>query len=461
MNSSSSRARVRALLALTALAVLFAGPPAGASEPETLVSLDLDSLERLAGKADRLIDDCRDGTIECWGETARDALARAYLVRVTHARVVLGKVDMQAASNARYLAPLLAEGWRDALPEDDGTLPEEWLFDLELSAMAAQRAAEAEQEEDEGYVPPPPPPSDELQGFDEPDLERAVRPAFSADDVVGTIEVHALMGIREGPRFQGTTLTGGPELSPEGQLRLRLAPRRRLVVVGSVAYTYIHRNSPGEIQWLTSVTAEEQEATGRTAILARHRLAGSLGAGVRIGDLSRHLVQVFGAADVAAGGFTTKTNVDLWSDYEGTLASPGWAGFGAHLGVEGAHSLDVDHRWALTWHLSGLAEKRWTHDRYRSPTLPFEFPRTDKLFPEGLTRDDTTDDYVGLDVEVSFRYRVARGIAISLDPTFRLGAELTSAESATAWDTPRSVVSWWLMPRVSVTGLVRRPASSW
>lgn len=450
------RSRAAALLALAVFAAA-AVPPAWAGEPEALVSLDLESLERLAAKADRLIDDCRDATLDCWAETAREALARAYLVRVTHSRVVLGRVDVQSAANARYMAPLLAQGWRDALPEDDGTLPEEWLFDLELTALAAQRRFE---DEEDDYVPPPPPPREDLQGFDEPDLESAVRPAFSPDDVVGSVEVQGMLGIREGPRFQGTTLTGGPELSPEGQLRFRIAPQRRALVVASLGYTYVHRNSPGEIQWLTSVTAEEQEATGRKAVLARHRLGGTLGGGVRLGDLLRHQVHVFGAASVAGGGFTTKTNVDLWEDYT-ALASPGWAGLGAQVGVEGSHSLDVDHRWSMTWHVAGSLEKRWTHDRYQSPALPYEFPRTEKLFPEGLTRDDTADDYVGFDVELSLRYRVARGVAISLGPTLRVGFDLTSADSAAAWDTPAVARSWWLMPRVSVTGLVRRSAQPW
>ena len=51
-------------LALLTMAGLLLAPPVSAGDETTVASLDLNSLEDLASRAYRLIDDCRDGTLE-------------------------------------------------------------------------------------------------------------------------------------------------------------------------------------------------------------------------------------------------------------------------------------------------------------------------------------------------------------------------------------------------------------
>ena len=430
---------------------------ASASAGEQIVALDLQSLEDLAARADALIDDCRDGTVECWNTDARLALARAYLVRVTHRRVVLGHNDQQGAANARYLAPHVSRTWSEALPEDDGTVPEDWLFALELQAMAAERAADREEDELDGGAP-----AYELPDEAAPDaavIDLDLDLGYHPLGVRGSFSVVGRLGARPGPVQPGTTLTGGPELSPEVAAFGHAVLGRRGLVRGGLEYRYVHLNAPGEIERLTNVSPEEQTQTGRGALLATHGTRVEAGGGVRVGGLQRHEAQLWAAIGASWGGFTTETNRHLWDDY-GHLAAPGYAGLGPRLGVTTTHVLGPEARWAVVWSVSATAEKRWTHRRYADPALPFDFPRAgeDALFPDELTRDDTTADRITVDADLLLRFRAGGGVAIEVGPAFRLLTELESEDASAAWfgtRVPVAQTAAFVMPRVGVTMLLR------
>jgi hypothetical protein len=418
-----------------------------------MASLDLRSLEELSARALGLIDDCRDGTLDCWYPDARLALARAYLVRVTHERVVLGRSDQQAAANARYLAPLIAEGWRAALPRDDGTMPEDWLFDLELSAMAADR----EDDELDGGAPAYELPDEAAP--DEAILDIDLELGWQPISTRGTLSMYGLFGIRPGQRQPGTQLSGGPELSPEGMFRGSAAVGERGILIGGAEYRYVHLQSPSEIERLTAVSPVEQTATGRSALLATHTVRVEAGGGVRLGPLARHETVLWGALGVSAGGFTTKTNLDLWQDYN-YIASPGFSGLGPRIGVSSTHLVGPEAKWAFVWSLAASAEKRWTHERYSDPSLPFAFPRAgeEALFPAGLSRDDTAADRITLDADVSLRFRPTGGIAVTLGPAFRMTTDIASESASVAWfgtRVPVAQTAWYVMPRLGVTMLLR------
>jgi len=439
-------------LALLTLASLLLVAPVSAAD-DTLASLDLRSLEDLASRARRLIDDCRDGTLECWHPEARLALARAYLVRVTHERVVQGRTDVQGAANARYLVPLVAQTWSAALPGDDGTVPEDWLFDLELIAMAADR----EEDEYDGGAPAYEGPNEAAPEASLVDIDLEL--GWEPSRMRGVVSVVGQFGIRAGHRQPGTQLTGGPELSPEGSLRGHVALGDRGVVTGGVEYRYVHLQSPSEIERLTAVSPTEQTSTGRSALLATHAARVEVGGGVRVGPLARHEAILFATIGASAGGFTTKTNLQLWEDYD-TLASPGFAGLGPKVGVATTHLLGREAKWALVWSVAATAEKRWTNQRYTDSQLPYEFPRAgeEALFPTGLSRDDTAADRITLDADVALRFRPTGGIAVTLGPVFRLATDVASEEASVAWfgtRVPVAETAWYVMPRLGVTMLLR------
>lgn len=440
-------------IALLTLAGLLLASPASAGDETTMASLDLRSLEDLAARAYRLIDDCRDGTLECWHEDSRLALARAYLVRVTHQRVVLGHADQQGAANARYLAPHVAQTWNAALPGDDGTVPEDWLFDLELIAMVADR------EEDEFDGGAPAYEAADAAAPDEAiidiDMELGWKPAHTR----GAISGFGLFGVRPGQRQPGTQLTGGPELSPEGALRGHVVVGSRGVVLGGVEYRYVHLRSPSEIERLTAVSPIDQTATGRSALLATHTMRVEVGGGVRVGPLDRHEAVLWGALGGSSGGFTTATNLHLWDDYD-YLASPGFAGFGPRVGVTTTHLLGREAKWAVVWSVAATAEQRWTNQRYNDPQLPYEFPRAgeEALFPAGLSRDDTAADRIQVDADLALRFRPTGGLAVTLGPAFRMTTDIASEEASVAWfgtRVPVAETAWYVMPRLGVTMLLR------